>query len=90
MVVKEMVKINEKSFNHYYSDEGKILEGNGKYYSDVVDSLDSNIQYVETQDSAPITLTLSMIKNSSMSKDKEVYEIRADVHGNLSIDTLYS
>lgn len=62
MIVKEIVYVNGKSFNHYYSDEGKMLEGNGKRYSDVIDSLDSNVQYSETQDSAPITLTLSMIK----------------------------
>lgn len=51
MVVIEEVKINGKSFNKTYSDEGFMIERDGVKYSEAIDPIEFNDRiYVETDE----------------------------------------
>lgn len=48
MIKTETVIINEKEFKHTYSDSGFYIERDGLIYSDAMDPIDSDREYVET------------------------------------------
>lgn len=48
MLIKEVVTINETEFNHTYSDVGFYIERDGVEYSDAIDPIDIEREYVET------------------------------------------
>lgn len=48
MVIKEVITINETEFNHTYSDLGFYIECDGVQYSDAIDPIDIEREYVET------------------------------------------
>lgn len=48
MVIKEVITINETEFNHTYSDLGSYIECDGVQYSDAIDPIDIEREYVET------------------------------------------
>lgn len=48
MVIKEVITINETEFNHTYSDLGFYIECEGVEYSDAIDPIDIEREYVET------------------------------------------
>jgi len=48
MVIKEVITINETEFNHTYSDLGSYIECEGVEYSDAIDPIDIEREYVET------------------------------------------
>ena len=48
MVIKEVIIINETKFNHTYSDLGVYIECEGVQYSDAIDPIDIEREYVET------------------------------------------
>lgn len=48
MLIKEVVTINETEFNHTYSDAGFYIECDGVQYSDAIDPIDIEREYVET------------------------------------------
>lgn len=48
MVIKEVIIINETKFNHTYSDLGFYIECEGVQYSDAIDPIDIEREYVET------------------------------------------
>lgn len=48
MVIKEVITINETEFNHTYSDLGFYIECEGVQYSDAIDPIDVEREYVET------------------------------------------
>ena len=50
MVIKEVITINETEFNHTYSDLGFYIECDGVQYSDAIDPIDIEREYVETDE----------------------------------------
>lgn len=50
MLIKEVVTINETEFNHTYSDAGFYIERDGVEYSDAIDPIDIEREYVETNE----------------------------------------
>lgn len=50
MVIKEVITINETEFNHTYSDLGSYIECDGVQYSDAIDPIDIEREYVETDE----------------------------------------
>lgn len=48
MLIKEVVTINEIEFNHTYSDAGFYIERDGVEYSDAIDPIDIEREYIET------------------------------------------
>ena len=50
MVIKEVITINETEFNHTYSDFGFYIECDGVQYSDAIDPIDIEREYVETDE----------------------------------------
>lgn len=50
MLIKEVVTINETEFNHTYSDAGFYIERDGVEYSDAIDPIDIEREYVETDE----------------------------------------
>ena len=48
MVIKEVITINETEFNHTYSDLGFYIECDGVQYSDAIDPIYIEREYVET------------------------------------------
>lgn len=48
MLIKEVVTINETEFNHTYSDAGFYIERDGVQYSDAIDPIDIEREYIET------------------------------------------
>lgn len=50
MVIKEVITINETEFNHTYSDLGFYIECEGVQYSDAIDPIDIEREYVETDE----------------------------------------
>lgn len=48
MLRKEIVTINEIEFNHTYSDAGFYIERDGVEYSDAIDPIDIEREYIET------------------------------------------
>lgn len=48
MLIKEVVTINEIEFNHAYSDAGFYIERDGVEYSDAIDPIDIEREYIET------------------------------------------
>ena len=50
MVIKEVITINETEFNHTYSDLGFYIECEGVQYSDAIDTIDIEREYVETDE----------------------------------------
>ena len=48
MVIKEVITLNETEFNHTYSDLGFYIECDGVQYSDAIDPIDIEREYVET------------------------------------------
>lgn len=48
MLIKEVVTINETEFNHTYSNVGFYIERDGVEYSDAIDPIDIEREYVET------------------------------------------
>lgn len=48
MVIKEVIIINETKFNHTYSDLEFYIECDGVEYSDAIDPIDIEREYVET------------------------------------------
>ena len=48
MLIKEVVTINETEFNHTYSDAGFYIERDGVEYSDAIDPIDIEREYIET------------------------------------------
>lgn len=47
MLIKEVVTINETEFNHTYSDAGFYIERDGVEYSDAIDPIDIEREYIE-------------------------------------------
>jgi len=51
MIIKEMIKINEKYYIHHYSDKGFYIERDGIRYSEAIDPLEkSTREYIETEE----------------------------------------
>ena len=50
MLIKEVVTINETEFAHTYSDAGFYIERDGVEYSDAIDPIDIEREYVETDE----------------------------------------
>ena len=50
MLIKEVLTINETEFNHTYSDAGFYIERDGVEYSDAIDPIDIEREYVETDE----------------------------------------
>lgn len=50
MVIKEVIIINETKFNHTYSDLEFYIECDGVQYSDAIDPIDIEREYVETDE----------------------------------------
>ena len=52
MIVTEIVKIGKKEFKRTYSDKGFIIrkKGTSEKYSEAIDVLDSEFEYVETKE----------------------------------------
>lgn len=48
MIKIEIITINDKEFQHTYSDEGYMIERDGIVYSDAIDPIDSGRIYTET------------------------------------------
>lgn len=48
MIKIETITINNKKFQHTYSDEGYMIERDGVIYSDAIDPIDSGRTYIET------------------------------------------
>ena len=48
MLIKEVVTINGTEFNHTYSDAGFYIERDGVEYSDDIDTIDIEREYIET------------------------------------------
>lgn len=48
MVIKEVITINGMEFNHTYSDLGFYIECDGVQYSDAIDPIDIEREYIET------------------------------------------
>lgn len=48
MVIKEVITINKTEFNHTYSDLGFYIECDGVQYSDAIDPIDIEREYIET------------------------------------------
>ena len=48
MIKIETITINNKEFQHTYSDEGYMIERDGVIYSDAIDPIDSGRTYTET------------------------------------------
>ena len=48
MLIKEVVTINGTEFNHTYSDAGFYIERDGVQYSDAIDPIDIEREYIET------------------------------------------
>ncbi len=48
MIVTEIIVINNKEFQHTYSDAGFLIERDGIQYIDAVDSINSGRTYIET------------------------------------------
>lgn len=48
MLIKEIVTINGIEFNHTYSDAGFYIERDGVEYSDAIDPIDIEREYIET------------------------------------------
>ena len=48
MLIKEVVTINEIEFNHTYSDAGFYIKRDGVEYSDAIDPIDIEREYIET------------------------------------------
>ncbi|RGG63408.1 hypothetical protein DWW96_10725 [Eubacterium sp. AF17-7] len=48
MLIKEVVTINETEFDHTYSDAGFYIERDGVEYSDAIDPIDIEREYIET------------------------------------------
>lgn len=57
MIIVEEVKINGKSFNKTYSNEGFMIERNGIKYSEAIDPIEFNDRvYTETNEEIKITV----------------------------------
>ena len=50
MVIKEVIIINETKFNHTYSDLEFYIECDGVQYSDAIEPIDIEREYVETDE----------------------------------------
>lgn len=52
MIVAETVKFGKKEFKRTYSDKGFIIrkKGTSEKYSEAIDVLDSEFEYVETKE----------------------------------------
>lgn len=52
MIVTETVKFGKKEFKRTYSDKGFIIrkKGTSEKYSEAIDVLDSEFEYVETKE----------------------------------------
>lgn len=52
MIVSEIVKFGKKEFKRTYSDKGFIIrkKGTSEKYSEAIDVLDSEFEYVETKE----------------------------------------
>lgn len=52
MIVSETVKFGKKEFKRTYSDKGFIIrkKGTSEKYSEAIDVLDSEFEYVETKE----------------------------------------
>jgi hypothetical protein len=48
MIVKTFKEINGKVYDYTYSDINMLIERNGALYSEAVDPLGSNREYIET------------------------------------------
>jgi hypothetical protein len=48
MLIKEVVTINGIEYNHTYSDAGFYIERDGVEYSDAIDPIDIEREYIET------------------------------------------
>lgn len=50
MIITEMIKVKEKNFKRTYSDEGYYIQkvGTDEIYSEAVDILTANYEYIET------------------------------------------
>lgn len=48
MIVKETIVIGDNEYLHTYSDSGMYIEREGALYSDAVDPLLSDREYIET------------------------------------------
>lgn len=57
MIIVEEVKINGKSFNKTYSNDGFMIERNGIKYSEAIDPIEFNDRvYTETNEEIKITV----------------------------------
>lgn len=55
MIIVEQVKINGKTFNKTYSDEGYMIERNGFKYSEAIDPIEFDDRiYTETDEKIEI------------------------------------
>ena len=52
MIVTEIVKFGQKEFRRTYSDKGLVIQkvGTEERYSEAIDILDSDFEYVETNE----------------------------------------
>lgn len=48
MIVTKIITINDKEFQHTYSNAGFFIERDGIQYADAIDPVDSGRVYVET------------------------------------------
>ena len=49
MVIKEVITLNETEFNHTYSDLGFYIERDGVEYSDAIDPIDIEREYIKIE-----------------------------------------
>ena len=91
MIIKEEITFNGINLLHFFSDSGKMIQSSdNKKYSDAIESLDTLVTYTEIDENAPITLTQSMIASQTwQEQNKDIYEVRADEHGNLIAEMIY-
>lgn len=69
MIKIETITINDKEFQHTYSDEGYMIERDGIVYSDAIDPIDSGRVYTET------TEKLELEELSEIEQKAQAYDI---------------
>lgn len=68
MIVKTVKELNQVAYDHTYSDRNMMIERNGVRYSEAIDPLDSNREYIET-DEPIFTDELSEIEEKARAYD---------------------
>ena len=75
MIKIETITINDKKFQHTYSDEGYMIERDGVMYSDAIDPFNSGRIYTETTEKIETNEELSEIEQKAQAYDILIGEV---------------